>query len=313
MGKAIRGIALPGLLALLAGTAAPLGGGEVAFPLVYLCDAAKEGALVRFEADGTVAWRYPAGGPVVDVEPVAGGFLLGGGFAGAMFLEKRGEAWNFHWDWEGLKGLEVAGAVTGAREWGAGPSLVLVADAAGRRLVLAEARSRRPKIRWEFPLPAQPRSVRLCPDSGFFLAACAGDPVGEEEGAGLERPVAVVEVDYTRDAVVRSFGIEEGLRHPLDAARDGKGRTFVADGESGAVAALGAQGTLWRRNLEAGEVRSVAVLAGTPARLLALTVAEGEAALFLLDAEEGKVLARRAVPPEAGGAGLRRAVPAEIR
>lgn len=259
--------------------------GAPAFPSLYFCAEAPEGALLYWKED--VQWVYPLGEPVFDVAARPRGFLLAGGFAKLLFLQKQGEHWHSPWNWEKTGFDAPTCAVVAVEDYDGREALILAGDAARKRLILAEAKSRRPKVRWEYALPAFPHSVQICPDTGFFLTAfgeAERSEQGEEEGF-----CGVWEIQYHDDLVVRAFGKAQGLFHPLEATRARSGETYIADGKSGNLVAVGAKDQVHWRKFLGGEVRSVKVWGKF---LVVLSEKEEKQILWLLNRETAEVLRR---------------------
>lgn len=168
------------------------------------------------------------------------------------------------------------------------PALILAADSLNQRLFLADAKSNDPKIRWEYKLPAPPRRVHLCTDSGNFLVTLHDSTVEE--------------IFFQEDKVVMTLGKTEGLLDARDAVRDPWANTYVADAGQGDILSFGPKRQLnWKTHLPFApgsfEEMSLALFRKSGKRLLLAAVhflGEGSAALnvvYVLNTETGKVLA----------------------
>ncbi len=170
-----------------------------------------------------IDWEFSAGGKILDAQPqpLSYRFLVVGGPRKVFLLRKVDKGCRVIWDWSRMEGVDITCAV--AADWDLEdlPTLILAGDARNNRLFLAEARSFGSKVRWEYKLPAAPRSVRLCPDTGNFLVTLADSTVEE--------------IYFQEDKLVWSLGKGEGLGDARDAVRGFRGDTFVADALDGSI------------------------------------------------------------------------------
>jgi len=193
---------------------------EGLFPAMILC---QKGPDALFRVKGKKAGQeYACDGPILDVQAQASGrILVAGGSPKVFLLKPSARGYRKVWEWKALKGFQPASATAADWDLDGLPSLILVADKAKNRIFLAEARTHGVKIRWEYRLPSEPLSARLCPDTGNFLVACADSTVRE--------------IFFQKDREVWRVGKEEGLTQVLDAVRSPGGETFVAEASGGRI------------------------------------------------------------------------------
>ncbi len=251
-----------------------------------------------------IDWEFSAEGKILDVQPqpLSCRFLVVGGPRKVFLLRKVDRGCRIVWDWSRLEGVDIACAAAADWDLEGLPTLVLAGDTRKNRLFLAEARSFGSKMRWEYKLPAAPRSVRICPDSGNFLVTLADSTVEE--------------VYFQEDKTVWSLGKEDGLEDARDAVRGPEGYTFVADASDGSILCFNpGKKLLWRSHLpftlSNGSLDRIflSLYKKNGRRTVMVSVHfEGDAPgakdmVFLLNAESGRLMAwsdhleRGAFPP----------------
>ncbi|HEY5038664.1 MAG TPA: hypothetical protein VIJ93_06280, partial [bacterium] len=188
------------------------------------------------------------------------------------------------------------------------PSLILAADTQNQKLFLAEAKSNGVKIRWEYKLPAPPRTVHVCPDTGNFLVTLQDSTVEE--------------IFFQEDKVAWSLGKENGLKDVRDAVRNPWAQTFVADASGGLILCFDpGKNILWKTRLpftgdHAFEEMALSLYKKNGKRMVMASVhlspGGGPGArdiLYLLNAETGKVIAWSDRPEKGDYPALLKAVP----
>ncbi len=247
---------------------ATLRAGE-SFPAVY---ASLEDSVVRVGADGSLDWSYPLRDQVsLELQP--SGNLLVAGWSGNVFLLSRvGRNFKVVWDWSqmGLKG-GVYSAVAAERDLNGNPTLILAAIGDGNRIILADARRTRPKIRWERKIDLPIRQAVRCPDTGNFLVLSWSDSVNW----------AIEEIDFRTEKVVWSLKPGDGPGFPVGIARDKQGRTFVADLENDCRAYDGNKRLLWKTSKGCQH---------TLKHMTALVKSFGDRVLYLTNNSEPEIL-----------------------
>jgi hypothetical protein len=276
-------------------------------PPLLLCDG--EEGLFRYDLAAETRVPLLEGFDTHDVEPQSdGSYLVTGPSNNVALIRKTGKKsgrFTVVWSWVELNLPCVVNAVAAGKEWSGEPSLVLVSDCSLNRIFLAEAKTKDPKIRWEFKLPAQPRRVSLCRDSGNFLVSLKVDPRSQ----GLGEPPQVAEIDYREGRVAWSLDSKDGLTRTQDAVRDKKGRTMVTAGRKSELFCFDrGKNLLWKTALtstsEAHHTLSLLVCRGKECLLVCArpdktfhTAGEKPprpkkpSGLYLVDPENGKVLA----------------------
>jgi hypothetical protein len=233
-------------------------------------------------------WSYELDGPLRDVQPQPdGSFLVVGGTQQVSLVRRVWKSFQVVWDWKKLETGLVESAA--AADWDAEghPALVLAADSKTPRIFLAEAKSDRVKIRWEYKLPSPPRTVHLCPDSGNFLVILKNSEVKE--------------IDYQNDKEVWALGKNDGFKNIRDVVRDPWARTYVADAVKGSITCLDPRKKLvWETHLPfaPGAFQDIALslFRKDNKRLILASVhfvgADTKAGnvVYLLNTETGKVL-----------------------
>lgn len=250
----------------------------------------REGGLI-WSTFGKVDQEAEVAGPLLDVQPqyLNEHYLLVGGESQVALVKKVWKGVQPVWDWKAMEGVSIVSAVATNWEQDDRPSLVLAADAATPRIFLAEAKAR-PKVKWEYKLPAKPLSVRVCPDTGNFLVTMEGS--------------LIQEVFFEEDKVVWSIGPEEGLKDARSAIRGPWAKTYVADASDGMIYAFNPRKDLFWKvklpfipSLPMGEVH-LSLFKKKPKRILMVSVRFGNSrsskkAVYLLNADTGKVLSWR--------------------
>ena len=228
--------------------------------------------MVRVAADGGLDWSFPLKDQSsLELQP--SGNLLVAGWSGNVFLLSRaGRNFKVIWDWSqlGLKG-GVYSAVAAERDLKGNPTLVLAAVSDGNRIILAEARRTRPKIRWEYKIDLPIRQAILCPDTGNFLVLSWSDEVNW----------AIEEIDFRTEKVVWSLRPGDGPGFPVGIARDKQGRTFVADLDNDCLAYDGNKRLLWKTSKGCQH---------TLKHMTALVKSFGERVLYLTNNTEPEIL-----------------------
>jgi hypothetical protein len=207
-----------------------------AFPTVVLCG--KKHNTIFHIRHNKIDWDYTLDGPVKDIQPLPlpGAYLVTGGTQQVFLLKKIWKGCHVEWDWSGLSGIAVESALVADWDEKDNPSLILAADSLNQRLFLADAKSRDPKIRWDYKLPAPPLRIHICTDTGNFLVVL--------------KDSTVVEVFFQEDKIGWKLGKEDGLEDVRDAVRDPWANTYVADAASGDVLCFGPQKQLkWKTHL----------------------------------------------------------------
>jgi len=166
-------------------------------------------------------------GEVRDVQPQKdGSFILTGGPGIVSGVRRTSEGvYRTLWTWEEMNLPCLVNAVGADWGWKGEPALILASDCTLNRLILGEARTRSPKIRWEFKLPAAPQRASLCPDTGNFLVTMRVNTVG------MGAPPQVAEVNFREDRVDWFLDAKNGLVKTQDAVRMPSGRTLVVAGK----------------------------------------------------------------------------------
>ncbi len=194
-----------------------------AFPTVILCGK-KHNALTCVRHDKAY-WDYDFDGPLRDLESLPGYYLVTGGSQQVSLLKKEWKGCSPLWDWSDFSGISVESAVVADWDERDKPSLILAADSTAPRLFLADAKSKDPKVRWEYKLTAAPIRVHLCADTGNFLVVL--------------KDSTVEEVFFQQDKVVWQLGKADGLANVRDAVRDPWANTYVADAATGDILCFG--------------------------------------------------------------------------
>jgi len=285
----------------------------VSFPLPALLLCVGEDGLVRLSLKGDKAVTLFSGGDIHDVQPQRdGSYLVIGGTNGVTSLKRdpSTQEMSIVWSWEEMNLPCLTNAVAADWEWNGRPSLILATDCTLNRLVLAEARTREPKIRWEFKLPAPPRRAILCADTGNFLVTL------DSRLTGLGEPPQVAEVHYKENRVGWSLDSRDGIVLAQDAVREKNGHTLVVAGKRAELYCFSMDKILiWKKPLgltqDASHTLSL-VKSGGRTLLLAWARPKGLAhstqtkpsrpqrpsGLYLVDPENGKVLAFRKIIQE---------------
>ncbi|HUO58732.1 MAG TPA: hypothetical protein VMV05_11210 [bacterium] len=277
----------------------------MALPGLLFCHRDKN-ILSRINSKGKADWDYEADGPLVDVQPQPSGqYLVTGGPQKVFLLQRVWRGFQVPWGWEKLEGVSIRCVVGSNWDDTGNPTLVLAADAKNSRVFLADAKSRDPKIRWEFKLPSPPLVVRVCPDSNNFLV--------------LLENSTVEEIQYQEDKVVWSMGKEDGLVDVRDAIRGPWGHTFVAEGKEGLILCFDpGKKLVWKTHLPfapspAFQEITLTTYKKKKKRTLMAAVHWGEGparnVLYLLNAETGKVMGWSDKPQKGSYPDFRKAVP----
>jgi hypothetical protein len=255
------------------------------FPSLVLCT--QRGHVAHVLQD-KIDWEYDGDGQAREIQPqpAEGRVLVVGGPRQVYLLRKVDGGLRVVWDWSGLEGVSIVSAV--AADWNlkGEPSLILAGDALGKRLVLAEAKSTGVKIRWQYPLPAQPLKVRVCPDSGNFLVLLAHD--------------ALKEIQFQEDKLAWEWAAPQGSSPIQDILRGPLGNTFALQSD-GTVFCVKPDKTIgWKtrppfqdkeRRLNQGTL-SIFKKKGRHWLMASIHDSRGSGAvdiLYLLDTENGKV------------------------
>ncbi len=239
---------------------------------------------------GKMNWDCSFDGPLQDVqsEPQPGTYLVTGASSQVALIQKIWKGCKTLWDWSDFEGIKVESAVVANWDEKDNPALILAADSLNQRLFLADAKSKNPKIRWEYKLPAPPRRVHLCTDSGNYLV--------------ILKDSTIEEIYFQEDKVVFTLGPEDGLKDARDAVRDPWANTYVADAAPGDVLSFGPKKQVnWKTHLPfapgpIGEM-SLALFRKDHKRLVMAAVhftGKGEVShnvIYILNSETGKVLA----------------------
>jgi hypothetical protein len=264
-----------------------------------LCEA-NPNRLELVSSSGKGGWTYAEGGPYLDAQSQPSGDWLITGGPGKVFLLHHTmgkKPWVSSWDWSKFPLDPPVSAVAVDWDLNGKPTLVLAADAVKKRIFLADAKGERTKIRWEFPLPEAPRSVRVCPDSGNFLVTL---------------PSQVEEVDFKQAKVIWNLALPQAE----DAARSPDSNSYVIDAQGQVFAYDVDQTLLWKTALdpEADQWKNMSLsLFNTSAvediRVLVSGLSRGrqgrQSRMWILNSKNGKILSWEKAP---GGA-LTRAVP----
>lgn len=259
-------------------------------PLPSLLICGKKQNTLTHVTKGKIDWEYELDGPLLDVQPqpLADRYLVTGGSHHVSLIRKVWKGCRVLWDWEKLEGVSVQSAVAADWDPNGTPSLILAGDAQGPRLFLADAKSHSVKIRWEYKLPAEPRRVHVCPDTGNFLVVL--------------KDSSIQEILFQEDKVVWTTGKEEGLKDIKDAVRDPWARTYIADAAEGSVLCLDPSRNLaWKTHLPfapgACEDMALSLFKKKGKRMVMASVhfaGDGKVArdvIYLLSCETGNVLA----------------------
>ncbi len=255
-------------------------------PGLLICGKDKN-TLTHVNSHGKLDWDYDLDGPMLDVQPQPSGhYLVTGGSKNVSLIRKVWKGCRTLWDWGELPDISIQSAVATAWDEQGDPTLVLAADAKTPRLILAEAKTKAVKIRWEYKLPAVPLSAKLCPDSGNFLAVLSNS--------------TLMEILYQEDKVVWSLGPEDGLKDVRDAARGPWGHTYVAQGDGGSILCFDPHKNLvWKTHLPFAPSASfqeggISVFKKNGKRVVMVSVywpgGASKNVVYLLNAETGKVL-----------------------
>jgi hypothetical protein len=260
---------------------------------------------------GKMDWDDPFDGPLKDVQPQpqAGTYLVTGGSQQVSLIRKIWKGCKTIWDWSDLEGIAVESAVVADWDEKDNPTLILAADSLNQRLFLADAKSKDPQIRWDFKLPAPPRRVHLCTNSGNFLVTL--------------KDSTVEEVFFQEDKVVWTLGAADGLKDARDAVRDPWANTYVADAAQGDILSFGPKKQLnWKTHLPFApgrfEEMSLALFRKSGKRLLLAAVhfsGEGPTAqnvVYVLSTETGNVLAWNDHDEKGGYPAFFKAVPDRV-
>ena len=271
---------------VLAQTKAP--SPQTLLPDLILCGK-KHNSLFHIRR-GKMNWDYSLDGPLKDVQPQpqVGTYLVTGASQQVALIQKIWKGCKIIWDWSDFEGIAVESAVVANWDEKDNPALVLAADSLNERLFLADAKSKDPKIRWEYKLTAPPRRVHLCTDSGNFLVTLKNSTVEE--------------VYFQEDKVVFTLGPADGLKDARDAVRDPWANTYVADAAQGDVLSFGPKKQVnWKTHLPfapgpIGEM-SLALFRKEHKRLVMAAVHftgkedVSHNVIYILNSETGKVLA----------------------
>jgi hypothetical protein len=257
---------------------------------------------------GKMNWDCPFDGPLKDVQPQpqAGTYLVTGASQQVALIEKIWKGCKTIWDWTDLDGIAVESAVVADWDEKDNPTLILAADSLNQRLFLADAKSKNSQIRWVYKLPAPPRRVHLCTESGNFLVTL--------------KDSTVEEVFFQEDKVVMTLGKADGLMDARDAVRDPWANTYVADAAQGDILSFGPKKQLnWKTHLPfapgpIGEM-SLALFRKEHKRLVMAAVHftgkedVSHNVVYILNSETGKVLAWNDHDEKGGYPAFSKAVP----
>ncbi len=235
-------------------------------------------------------WEFPMEGPLKDIQPQPHyeTYLVTGASQKVSLVRKVWKGCKTLWDWSGLEGASIESAVVADWDEKDEPILILAADSTPPRLFLADARTKAPKIRWSFPLPAAPRRVHLCTDTGNFLVTL--------------KDSTVEEVLFQEDKVVMTLGKGDGLQDAKDAVRDPWANTYVADSGTGNILCFGPKRqVVWRTHLPFApgkpEEMALSLYRKSSKRLLMASVhfnggkATAQNVVYVINTETGGVLA----------------------
>lgn len=260
---------------------------KIPFPSLVLCGMHKN-TIIHLRR-GKVDWDYVLDGPLKDIQPLPqdGRYLVTGGPKQVFLMRKVWKGCRVIWDWSALQGISVESAVAANWDENDNPTLILAADSLQPRLFLADAKTKDPKIRWEYKLPAAPLRVHLCTDSGNFLVVL--------------KDSTVQEVYYQEDKVAWQLGKEDGLKDVRDAVRDPWANTYVADAAVGDVLCFGPKKKLnWKTHLPFApgpfKEMSLSLFRANHKRMVMAAVhfgGKGEVSrnvIYLLNSETGKVV-----------------------
>ncbi len=257
---------------------------------------------------GKMNWDYSLDGPLKDVQPQpqSGTYLVTGASQQVALIQKIWKGCKILWEWSDLGNIGVESAVVAAWDEKDNPALILAADSLNQRLFLADAKSKAPKIRWEYKLTAPPRRVHLCTDTGNFLVTL--------------KDSTVEEVFFQEDKVVMTLGKDDGLVDARDAVRDPWANTYVADAGQGDILSFGPKKQLnWKTHLPfapgpIGEM-SLALFRKDHKRLVMAAVHftgkedVSHNVVYILNSETGKVLAWNDHDDKGGYPAFSKAVP----
>jgi hypothetical protein len=259
---------------------------KITIPSLLLCEKNKN--IIAHVVHRQVDWSYELDGPLKDVQPQPdGSFLVTGGTKQVSLVKRAWKNFQVVWDWGKLDTGVVESAAAADWDEEGHPGLILAADSKTPRIFLAEAKSDRVKIRWEYKLPSPPRTVHLCPDSGNFLV--------------MMKDSTVKEIDYQNDKEIWSLGKSDGFKDIRDTVRDPWARTYVADAVKGSITCLDPhKKLLWETHLpfapSAFQDMALSLFRKSNKRLILASVhfsGNGSKAgnvVYLLNTETGKVL-----------------------
>jgi hypothetical protein len=256
------------------------------FPTLILCGK-KHNTIFRVR-HGKVDWDFTLDGSLKDIQPMPRyeDYLVTGGSQHVALLRRVLNGFKAVWSWKKFTDIKIESAVVADWDEKDNPTLILAADSLNQRLFLADAKSKDPKIRWEFKLQGPPRRVHLCTDNGNFLV--------------ILQDSTVEEILFQEDKVVWQMGKESGLKDIRDAVRDPWANTYLADAAGGDVVCLGPQKQLiWKTHLPiapgAFEEMSLALLQQNHKRMIMAAVRfsgkgpQNRNVVYLLNSETGKV------------------------
>lgn len=256
------------------------------FPTVVICG--KKHNTLYCVRHNKAYWDYDFDGPLKDLQSLPGYYLVTGGSQQVALLKKEWKGCTPVWDWSDFPGISVESAVVANWDDRDKPALILAADSLNQRLFLADAKSKDPKLRWEYKLDAAPLRVHLCTDTGNYLVVLKNSTVEE--------------IFYEQNKIGWQLGPETGLKNIRDAVRDPWANTYVADAASGDITCFGPQKQLnWKTHLPFApgvfEEMSLALFREDNKRMVMAAVhfagsgKEARNVIYILSAETGKVVA----------------------
>ena len=277
------------------------------FPAMLFCGK-KHNELVHVTSHGKRDWDWALDGPLYDVQTQPSGyFLVTGGTKKVALVRKVWKGCRTIWDWSELDGIAPESAVAVDWDQEGNPSLVVAADTAHSRLIMAEGKSIGTKIRWEYKLPSPPLLVRVCPDSNNLLV--------------LLQDSTVEEVQYQEDKIIWSIGPADGLKDIAAAARGPWGQTYVADRTDGDILCFDPhKNKVWQTHLpfapeHSFETASLSVFKKQGKRMVLVFAhypGSGSTArdiIYLLNAETGKLVGWNSSTDKGGYPSSLKAVP----
>jgi hypothetical protein len=257
---------------------------------------------VAHVSHGGVDWEYDRDGQAkgIQTQPAVGRVLVVGGPRQVCLIRKVDSGVRVLWDWSSLEGVSIVSAVGAEWDLKGEPSLILGADALGKRLILAEAKSMGTKLRWEYALPSPPLKVKVCPDDGNFLVLL-------ENGA-------VEEIQFQENKVIWQRGPSSDGGLALDLLRDPGGNTFFLQSDGEALSIQKDLTVAWNVRLPYQDEKrkpnsgSLSLFKNKGRRWLMVSIHDGVGPgatdlVYLLNAENGKVvdfsdhLGKEAYPP----------------